>query len=477
MKLAQYFQSGSFAVFNKAVVTLCSLAIVWLATDYLGKEAFGHFIYAYSLISILAAIVSAPATSILLYRVSRLKPAEKKSQTYAAYMLATTMVLSLIFTAALALPAGFWANLIDKPAQEFWFVWLALLLPLDALRVTLASWKQAQQKPITMMLYNEFLPFVLRCAFLFAVWLLSDGDFMAMIAALLAAVIIPLVLCYRHDPVSPLRLGDKNPIEKWDIMYALKSLAIQVIHRPSQNIDILLIGALAPAEVVAEYALASRLAGLLMTGKDALMPLLGARMGELMAAGNTTELMREYRQSRNISLALALLGCMFYILFGDYILMLFDGYQSSYPLLIALCSVMLVRIGTGANGEYVIMRGDAGWSLAATIPSVLIGLLTGLALIPAMGGLGAALALFAMVASVNIMLSFYILIRDKIVVCDLALTILLIISCAALFAAPAGLISYPLLLGVMALITVLFSIITRHDWGLLITFVKGTLKP
>ncbi|MBX2834525.1 MAG: oligosaccharide flippase family protein [Micavibrio sp.] len=475
MDITKYFKSGSVALLSKVLMTLSSLAIIWLATAYLGKEDFGNFIYVYSWVSILAAIASTPFASIVLYRISRMEDGESAGESYASYGTLGTVIFALMISVAMASTSGFWSGWIEKPGAEYWFFAMALLLPLDALRLTLASWQQAQQKTVFMMLCRDILPFTLRAVFLFFVWVFTAGNFAAVILAYGLSLVIPLLVLYGSQPLQLKTLIQKSPLNRWDIFYSLKSLAIQIIHRPSQNIDILLLGALAPAEIVAEYALASRLAGLLMMGKDALMPLLNPRMGKFMKSGDKAALESEYSHARNISLGLALLGCLFFAFAGPYVLRLFEGYQSSFPLLMALCAVMLIRVGTGANGEYIIMRGNAGWSLSATIPSVIIGALTGWWLVPLLGGLGAAIALFAMVLSINVLLCIVIWRQDGFIVCPQYLLALLALTSAILFAASFGSINSVWLMVSLVLVTAFFVLATRKDWMTLTQLIKAAI--
>ena len=82
----------------------------------------------------------------------------------------------------------------------------------------------------------------------------------------------------------------------------------------------MLIGALAPATAAADYAMAFRLAQLLLIPKHAMSQLLIPRLGSLMEKNKTQniaqrDLWLEYDASRQLSLFLTLIGSIFFVLF------------------------------------------------------------------------------------------------------------------------------------------------------------------
>lgn len=427
-----YLQTGIVTTLSKIVVTLSAVLILWLSTDYLGKDDFGNFIYAYTLVAMLGVILSSPFRSIILYRISR---GGESGDEIAAWNIAWSLVAGVAIGMVLWLCAAPLALFMDKPDLGHWLTWLALFLPLDIVRQVLGAWQQAQHKPGVMVYYQEFMPYVLNLVFLYGVWIMTYGNDMAFMAALMLAYAVPVIALFARQPVgwTNLRKGiTVRAITRWDISYGLKSMGIQLINRPVRNIDILMLGIYMPSDMVAEYALATRLALLLMSGKESLIPLFIPRMGQLMEKGDARNLAAEYNQVRDFTVLTALPGIIFFAALGPVILPLFGAYHDSYPLLLILCAAMFVRLVSGSSGEYLWMLGYAGWTMIATIPSLIILVFGSVLLIPLMQAKGAAIVYFAAMVAVNALLALFIYRRNRFNVWPLSYVLLSLIICGAL---------------------------------------------
>src|SRR5690606_28200372 len=102
-----------------------------------------------------------------------------------------------------------------------------------------------------------------------------------------------------------------------------KSTAFQILNQPFRGLDIVVVGAFASASVVADYAIAVRLAQLLWVPKHAVAQLQVPRMGALLQKGDKNQLMLEYDAMRCLSLLAVFGGCAFLCVFGSPLLGLF----------------------------------------------------------------------------------------------------------------------------------------------------------
>lgn len=467
--ISHYVKTGVFTAFSKALVMLSALLMLWISTDYLGKEDFGLFIYAYTITSMLAVIISAPFCSIILYKISRL---EKEGRDVAAWNLVAVFVVSLAFTALLCLAAKPLADWIGKPDLAFWFFWLSLIIPLDAFRQVQGAWQQAQKKPIEMVLFQELMPFLLRLAFLAFIYVLWPGNPSAFLAAYFLSYIFPVVAAYIRNPAFREGISLQKIVSWWDVQYGFKSMGIQIVHRPIRNIDIIILGFYATSEIVADYATATRLALLLMTGKEILMPLFIPRMGYLMERRERMELIREFNLLRDFTIFFTMCGAIFFMFFGSFLLGVIGPYEGAYPLLLLMCAAMFIRMVNGASGDYLRMLGYAGWTMIAVIPGLIFLIVAALWLVPVFSEKGAALAYIGSMIIINLLVALFIYQRDeKFNVWSMPYILLSIVFCGALVACSFEMIS--LIAGVLILCgcLVVFGLSRRSEIAYLFDFI------
>jgi O-antigen/teichoic acid export membrane protein len=162
-----------------------------------------------------------------------------------------------------------------------------------------------------------------------------------------------------------------------------------------------MVGLLAAAEATAEYAVAAKIALLLLVVHNVLNNILRPRLGRFLGQNEWNSVLQEYDQSRTVALTSALLGAFCLILIGESILELFGEYSSAYPVLVVLAANHVVHTSFGMCGGYLNIAGYAGWTLWMTVSLLLINLALNYFLIPMYGAMGAAVATLISYASVN----------------------------------------------------------------------------
>lgn len=396
----QYAQAGSVSVISKAVVMVCGVVILWTLTDILPKQEFGLFMIALSFVLLVSGVIGSIFQSVVLYHAARYhgeKPEDScaladVSMFYGGVVSCTCTVLIVFCTPILS-------RFLGGTGVGDWLVPLSLMIPAHVTLLILSTWHRGQQDIVKAALYGEILPFIMRCAGLLLIWGTGLVGHELSLVLWVSVVFVcsslgPLCLLFWRVPVK-IRM-DRRIFTAWDIRYGLKSALTQVINKPTRGFDVLLLGALASATIVADYAVALRLAQLLAVPKHAVAQLLIPRMGQFMRGGSIPDTVwHEYAAGRQVILTLTIVGCLFFALFGAFVLSLFGGYDTALPLLMILCAAPLTGAVFGTAGGFVSIAGHAGWTFIMGGVSSVVMLGGALVFIPLLLGVGAALAVLA----------------------------------------------------------------------------------
>ena len=103
-------------------------------------------------------------------------------------------------------------------------------------------------------------------------------------------------------------------------------------------------------------------------------------------------LVKEYQQTRLISLIFTLIFSFFALLTGETILSFFGDYENAQSILLILIACGIVKVGYGPSGRYLNMAGYATTSMFLTFLLLLGNFTLCFFLIPKFLGIGAALS-------------------------------------------------------------------------------------
>jgi O-antigen/teichoic acid export membrane protein len=220
------------------------------------------------------------------------------------------------------------------------------------------------------------------------------AGFAGWLAPVAASAALALVLLVR-----PLGLGRGTVLRPTRVdarafwSFALPRAVSVAIDASSMWVGVLLTGALAgPAEAgvfgaVGRYALA----GLLVM--QGLRVAVAPQLSRLLGAGRRAEAAQVYRRT---TLWIVLLSWPAYLLlavFAPAFLRLFGAeFAAGAAPLAVLAAAMLVNVGVGLVQTVLLMSGNSRRHLAATVAGLVLDVLAAVALIPAYGALGAAVA-------------------------------------------------------------------------------------
>ncbi len=384
-----YAAGAVSTVVATAISVASGFAAALIANRLLGKDGFGTYSIAATAVFLVALVGSLGLDRRVLYLTARAPAVGGLRAPGAAIGLLATAVL-VTAGGALALAAG--AVPIERATE---LPGLATLLPVMAggAPLLVATWVLAEWRRGSMLMGHAILApaasEAARALFLLGALTAAAGLPGAAVAST-AALAVPVVWLVLSTPLGA--LGRARMPGRADLAYGLRMVLGRATKESANRLDLLIIAALGSAAAVAEYAVASRIAMLLVTAQLVSAAALGPRMAALDVAGDRDALAVEYRTARHVATVLGLLGAAAIVMMGLPVLRLFGDYAGAYPVLLILSAAFLLDLAFGPGILLLGMLGRAGAALWLRVfgLATLIGL--DLALIPALGTIGASVA-------------------------------------------------------------------------------------
>ncbi len=387
-----YMSTAGLALFSKGFNLLSTFGVLWLQSTMMDKDSFGLFMMAFSLMFTLSMVLSAGFQALILYHVSR--TAQDNPDTITALSSQIFWLSGILSLVCGGLIYGFSphiARLMGHTALLPWLQNMALFIPVNTAALVLPSYSRARQRVKETLFFQEIFLNGLRVLLVGLLWLLALPPLWTAHAYILSTLIPVMVLFFRA-PLWP--NVAYSTLTRWDLTYALKSTAFQVLNQPFRGLDIVLVGFFTTASIAADYAMAVRLSQMLWIPKHAVAQLQVPRMGALLAKHDMAQLTLEYNAMRAVSLVAVLGACAGLLFFGGPLLSLFGDYHSALPALYILAAASVIRTGFGASGDLLGMAGHAGDSALIAGFSMVITCVGTAWLVPNQGAEGAAFVIF-----------------------------------------------------------------------------------
>lgn len=167
--------------------------------------------------------------------------------------------------------------------------------------------------------------------------------------------------------------------------------------------DTLILGALGSSTEVGVYTVATRAVVLATFVLPASTQAFAPRITDLYERGQTGELQHAYQVVTGWNLTLSLPMFALLVAFPEELLALFGhGYSTAVTVTMVLVAGQLVNAVTGPAGMMLTMSGRPGWGLADNVVTLALNVVLNLALIPAYGIVGAAIAWSVSLSVVNV---------------------------------------------------------------------------
>lgn len=387
------YLSGATGVLVTRVSSVAASAVaLWLLSRMLGTSDFAGYTTAMSVLMLLGLAAGFGIERTMLMNIAGKVTGSAHLQGARMMRRIGSIVLvtgSAVGLAAAAVWSGVPALSGDVPVGE-WLLRLWPLVPAVALTLALVTWYQANHIfGLPQALWG--LVDVTRCMGFAAIFALGLGAYWVAVAALFAAMLPIFILVTRAIGQTASEPGD---VGLRDVADGLQFFVIRFCAAAMIHLDILILSVFAPAPIVAQYVIASRLAAVLETGHQIFTPVYAARARRHMAAGTSEVAWREYGSARTLGLLATLpLICLF-LVFGTDILAFFGEFGVAFVPFAILLAGHLLNVGFGNHVLHLSMTNDLPFAAANRVFGLasFAGLL--LVLVPGLGSLGAALAFF-----------------------------------------------------------------------------------
>lgn len=399
------------ASFGIRIANLClGLAVAVLLARLLGVEGYGRYAFVLSLLMLLAIPVEMGLPTLVVRETAKAGHAGDWPVMRGLWLWSHRCVLAVSLTFLAGALA--WFMLLDRDSEWRLLVLTGtLLVPV----IALGNIRGAALRGLGRVVLGQTPEFVLRPLFLaillIAVSGLAGGALspeIAMglhVAAALAAFAIGTVMLLRAAPADVRRGARRIEGLAWAAA-AIPLGMISGLHVVHSNIDVVMLGTLRVAEEVGVYKVAVTAAGLVSMGLQSVNMLIMPRIVTAHAAGDQARLQRLVTASARLALAFALPAVLVFLVAGGWLLETAFGseYRAGYPVLAVVALGQLANAGFGSVGVLLNMTGHERDTLAAVALAAAVNVILNLALIPAYGGLGAALATVATLVAWNVLL-------------------------------------------------------------------------
>lgn len=387
-----YFSSSLGVIFSKAVGMLAGVASLWLLTRILSVEDFASYTFAMSLVFVLGFVSGLGLERVMLLKIGSLPPVEGVLQGGAlARRISFQVALSSVAIVALT-----WSILVLFPVLSAnnnllgWFLALMPIVPAVALTAVLIAWLQANHVVGWPQAIHGQVD-GLRCLGFLGTYLTGLGAAAVAAAAVIASIVPPVrmaMLQSRRVEPAPLSFTLR------DVLDGLNFFCMRLAQLGFMHADILIIGVLAPPEVVAPYVIASRFALLLEAGQQIFVPAYTPRVRRYVEDGAPEKAAREYFVARLLAFLAASSGAFALWLIGRPLLGFFGDFETAYPVLLIMCAGQLMLVGAGMHSFHLSMSGHLTVATRTQLAGLLVYLGLLLLLVPTNDSLGAALAFF-----------------------------------------------------------------------------------
>ena len=326
--------------------------------------------------------------------------------------LAAIGIASVIIAAIMAGLKMLQPALLDDVAWGLLWSVAALLVPL-----ALLGWAAAMMRTANRIFEAQFYEQVLRPFLLIvavgAAWAagraIDSVDAMIVTAAsagfALAAIGVRLARVYQPIRNQKASFAERRLWLTVSGVMLLQALAQELLNQ----LDILLLGALADATAAAHFSAAWRLASLVPFGLVAIVTVSGPRIASAHRRGDQLEMANIAKVNARFSLLFAIGVAAVIVLIGRPVLAAFGpSFGNAYVPLLVLLLGGLVNAFTGSVGYYLLMTGRQKAALGIVCIALGVSFGANVWLIPRFGVLGAAMASTLCVATWNLLMLAYV---------------------------------------------------------------------
>ncbi len=401
---APYLSAAMAATASFAASGIAGFVSLYFLAQTLSKEEFGAYSLAANVMLLVALLATLGLDRTLLLR---LAPLDAQSGNLLGRSLFwQTCWIGAGFAAVLGLAvwlaAGKAGDGLISASATWWIMALVpALVPLTLLALARA-WFQANHRAGDAALMPGVAD-AARAGMIAMAFAASLGKTGVAVAFCLSALVPLIILGFRargHSESLPAGLPARQLGR--DIGRGLIFCSQRVVDVGLYLIDIIIIGLVASDAVIAEYAIAARLAAMTDLGRLALISAFTPRVRMHHHAGNATLLAQEYHRARLASFVIACLVAVAMTLTGSRLLAFFGDFSSSYDPLMVLVSGYVFTAASGLHASYLTMTGEVRLSALIRAFGLALAIAALALLTPQFGAMGAAIAITFVMCAINI---------------------------------------------------------------------------
>jgi O-antigen/teichoic acid export membrane protein len=371
-------RSGRFRTYFDILVVGSGARMFGLASQFvvllilsriLAKDTFGDLMTAFGFYRLAAAALGVGGSLVLLFHISR-RPDDKELEVrlhrYSALLGAAASSVVAIAGFVAAAPI---ASALDKPGLAVWFRELAPFAVFNTLLIIATGALEGRSRISESILLGEVAPSAVRIVLLPAVaWLQLPDAYVA--HALSVSVLLPWLL-------ASYRLWDRSvkgmrAWTAWDFSYCGKFVMATLFANQLGAVDILVASVLFPSNIVADYAVAARIAALFSFFQLVMLKRFAPRAGRLIETRDLVALQHEAELCRRLLIGCGSLTIGALLLLSPFLLPLFGNYGSAQTFLIWLAIPTFVWSFYETSDRLLMMAGQANIPLALTGTSFVV---------------------------------------------------------------------------------------------------------
>lgn len=403
-------RSGLFGLAGAAVNAVLGFVLTVVIVRGLGPAGSGAIFTAIGVLSILGAFCCAGADTALVWALPRRRAGVDGD---GAQLLPVALLPVLLLTGVVAAAGALAADrlapiLFDSPEGPALLRLAFLALPVTAaMKVLLAAVRAV--RPVTAVVGIQYVlvplarpPLLLATVASGASVVVGFGSWLLPVALAMVAAAVLLVRPLRLSAGARLRPDRTDWRTLWG--FALPRAASAAIDASSMWVGVLLTSALAGATESGVFAAVGRyaLAGLLVM--QGLRVAVAPQLSRLLGQGRNADAALVYRRVTVMIIMLSWPAYLLLAVFAPAFLSLFGaGFGAGTTPLAVLAGAMMVNSGVGIVQTMLLMSGNSGRHLQATLVGLALSVGLGVLLIPDHGALGAAYAWTAGIVAENVL--------------------------------------------------------------------------
>lgn len=385
-----------------------------LLARVLGAGQYGHYVIAlgWTMVLVIPARLGFDNTILRFATIYREEESAGDLRGLVIFSCGVITMVSLLIAAALLLVWLLGIGPLERIGLGL-VIGVALVIPCSALIGWLSSLARTANRIIASQFYDQVLRPLLFIAaigaFAVAGRTLDATSAMLLTGATIAIATVGLAVTTRRAfaNLPPARASLAHRSEWLSVSWTLFLMA--VVQELLNQIDIILLGALASATEAAHFSAAWRLASLVPFGLVAVAAVSGPLIASAHRRSDVQEMARVARFNARFALLFGFILAAGLAILGPFVLSFFGSdFKVAYPALLILLAGGLVNSFTGTVGYYLALTGHQRVALLTFAVALVLSIALNWLLIPRLGATGSAVASACALAFWNLSMAVYV---------------------------------------------------------------------